>query len=597
MDNDAIDPSSQVSPDHDLSLVKEITKVDDELSKLRSLLLGVEPAKLNHFYELLDNPQIRPEDISRLLPEAVILRSQQDKQLITAMISIVEEAIQVSVQQDENILSEAFFPVIIPASRKAIASLLDEMMQSLNQTLEHSFSLESLQWRLEAKRTGKSFAEIVLLRTLVYRVEQIFLIHKNTGLLLRHLVASQVTSQDPDLVVAMLTAIQDFIKDSFSVQKTDQLQSLHFGELRIWITEGPQALLAATIRGNPPQELRLGLQTAIEKIHLKLSREMKDFAGDAEPFQVCQPYLESCLISQYKSASKKSYKYAWTFLGIVAIACGIWSFFAVREQLRWRAYLEELNSQPGIVVTETKQQFGKYFISGLRDPLASDPHTLLQQTKLNPQTIVSHWQSYLSLEPQLMIKRVNKLLQPPPTASLKIDQNGVLYAVGSAPRQWILATRKSWSVIPGLTQFQDQDLVESELKELALYQSQIERAIVFFPEGSQEIIPSELSKLNNLALAVKKLLAVAKYLEKDVYIQIIGHTNTTGTESRNAQLSEGRSQRVLSYLSSQGISTSQLQVLGVSSSQPLQPELTDEGKKFNRRVSFKVIIMRVERSK
>lgn len=56
MDNDAIDPSSQVSPDHDLSLVKEITKVDDELSKLRSLLLGVEPAKLNHFYELLDNP-------------------------------------------------------------------------------------------------------------------------------------------------------------------------------------------------------------------------------------------------------------------------------------------------------------------------------------------------------------------------------------------------------------------------------------------------------------------------------------------------------------------------------------------------------------
>ncbi|MBD2252135.1 OmpA family protein [Nostoc parmelioides] len=595
MDNDAIDPSSQVSPGNDFSLINERTKVDEELSKLRSLLLGVEPAKLNQLYELLDNPQIRPEDISRLLPEAVILRSQQDKQLITAMISIVEEAIQVSVQQDENILAEAFFPVILPASRKAIASLLDEMMQSLNQSLEHSFSLKSLQWRLEAKRTGKSFAEIVLLRTLVYRVEQIFLIHKNTGLLLRHLVANRVNSQDPDLVVAMLTAIQDFIKDSFSVQKTDQLQSLRFGELQIWITEGPQALLAATIRGNPPQTLRLGLQAAIEKIHLKLSREMKDFAGDAEPFQVCQPYLESCLVSQYQSASKKSYKYAWTFLGIVAIACGIWSFFAVREQLRWRAYLQELNSQPGIVVTETKQQFGKYFISGLRDPLASDPHTLLQQTKLNPQTIVSHWQSYLSLEPQLMIKRVNKLLQPPPTASLKIDQNGVLYAVGSAPRQWILATRKSWSVIPGLTQFQDQYLVESELNELALYQSQIQRETIFFPEGSQEIIPSELSKLNKVILAVKKLLAVAKYLEKDVRIQIIGHTNTTGTESRNAQLSQGRSKRVLSYLSSQGISTNQLQVLGVSSSEPLQAELTDEGKKLNRRVSFKVIIMRVDR--
>ncbi len=174
----------------------QTSEVNDELAILRSLLLDIEPTKLKKFYERLENPQIQPEDISEMLPEAVILRSKQDKQLGEVMVSTVEDAIEVSVKQDHNVLADALFPVIGPATRKAIATALEEMMQSMNQTLEHSLSPQSFQWRLEAKRTGKSFAEIVLLRTLVYRVEQIFLIHKKSGLLLQHLVTTQVANLD-----------------------------------------------------------------------------------------------------------------------------------------------------------------------------------------------------------------------------------------------------------------------------------------------------------------------------------------------------------------------------------------------------------------
>ncbi len=151
-------------------------ELNDELTILRSLLLDIEPTKLKTLYERLENPQILPEDISKMLPEAVILRSKQDKQLGEVMVSTVENAIEVSVKQDHNVLADALFPVIGPATRKAISTALEEMMQSMNQTLEHSLSPQSFKWRLEAQRTGKSFAEIVLLRTLVYRVEQIFLI-------------------------------------------------------------------------------------------------------------------------------------------------------------------------------------------------------------------------------------------------------------------------------------------------------------------------------------------------------------------------------------------------------------------------------------
>ncbi|BAY11730.1 OmpA family protein [Calothrix sp. NIES-2098] len=562
-------------------------KSSDELSTLRSLLLGVEPTQLNKLYERLNNPQIQAEDISRLLPEAVILRSKEDKQLGEAIVSTVETAIHSSVKQDHNILSEAFFPIVGPATRKAISTALEEMMQSLNQTLEHSLSPQSLRWRLEAKRTGKSFAEIILLRTLVYRVEQVFLIHKQTGLLLQHIVAPRVTTQDPDLVSAMLTAIQDFVKDSFNVEKQEGLHSLQFGELTIWVEEGPQVVLAAMIRGKPPQDLKLILQDAIAKIHLRLSSEIKDFTGDTEPFAASKPYLEACLVEGSKSTRKQNYTYAWGLLGTIAIACGIWGFFTLREQFRWHSYIQKLESQPGIIVVNTKQHQGKYLISGMRDPLAVDPNTLIPQANLNPQKVISQWRTYISLDPQLLTIRSEKLLLPPKTVSLTVDNNGILNATGSAPRQWILETRKLWRFIPGVTQFNDTNLQESELIQLELYKQQIEQETLLFAEGTTEFIPGEADKLTNLAMKINQLLDIAKYLNKDIRLQITGHTSSTGTEARNNFLSQARANKILSYLTSQGINTSKFNAVGIASNSSLSPASAQEA---NRKVSFKIFI-------
>ncbi|MBU7586696.1 MAG: OmpA family protein [Nostoc sp. TH1S01] len=562
----------------------------DELNLLRSLLLGIEPSQLNKLYERLNNPQIQPEDISRLLPEAVVLRSKQDQQLVEAIISTVEQAIQASVSQDENVLSEAFFPIIGPASRKAIATALDEMMQSLNQTLEHSLSPESFKWRLEAKRTGKSFAEIVLLRTLIYRVEQIFLIHKQTGLLLHHVMLKPVAAQDPDLVAAMLTAIQDFVKDSFSVQQEDTLRSLRFGELTIWVEAGPQAIIAGIIRGQPPQELRAVFQAAIEKIHLKLGIELHSFAGETEPFQASESYLESCLAIQYKNASGQNYTYAWALFGLLAIAAGIWGFFTLRENLRWQTYLHKLNSQPGIVVLNTKYYNGKHFILGMRDPLAIHPNTLIKPTNLNPDKVMSKWQSYLSLEAPIITKRATELLQPPPTVMLKVDDKGILSATGYASQTWILETHKLWRFIPGVTQFQAQNLLPNELREIELAKNKIETTTFLFAEGKDELIPGESNKLPYLRKIVRILLITAKSLNKNVQIQIRGHTDTTGTEWQNLLLSQARANKIIYYLKAEFMNSNQFKVVALGSKTPYQSELNSQDKKLNRRVSFQVLI-------
>ncbi|MDF5728219.1 MAG: OmpA family protein [Rhizonema sp. PD38] len=560
----------------------------DELSELRSLLLGIEPTKLNQLYERLENSQITAEEICRVLPEAVILRTIQDKQLSEAIVPTVEQSIHASIKKDLNVLAQIMFPIIGPATRKAVATVLEEMIQSMNKTLEHSLSPQSFKWRLEARQTGKSFAEVVLLRTLTYRVEQVFLIHKQTGLLLQHMVGLQVTVQDPDLVSAMLTAIRDFIRDSFSIQKEDALQTLEFGELTIWIEEGPQAIIAGIIRGNAPQELRLVFQEVIEKIHLRLGKELNAFQGETEPFVASSPYLELCLKARYEVPAKKNYPYAWALLGTIAIACGIWSFFGIRDQLRWNTFLEKLNSQPGIVVVQVGKQHGKYFISGMRDPLAVDPNTLIAQANLNPKTIISQWKPYISLETQFVTERAEELLQPPKTVTF-LNDNGILQVNGSAPRRWILSARNLWRFIPGITQFQDKNLIELEFNQLELYKKQIEQEFLFFSEGTTQLLPGEDKKLQNLAIAMQKLLKAAQNSNQDVRLQILGHTTASGSQQTNTILSQARANEILSYLASTGINKSYLSTVGMSFSQPLRSASAKDNES-NRRVSFRVLL-------
>lgn len=564
-----------------------------ELSELRSLLLGIEPPKLHRFYEKLDNPEIDAEDISEMLPEAVILRTMQDDRLSNAMVPSIEQAIDSSVKKDINILSEAMFPIMGPAIRKAIATAMDSMLQSLNQTLEHSVSPQSLKWRIEAKQTGKSFAEVVLLRTLVYRVEQVFLIDKHSGLMLQHIIAPMVSAEDPSLVSAMLTAIQDFIKDSFDVTKHEGLHTLEFGELTIWIEEGPNCVLAGIIRGNAPEELRIVFQNTIEKIHLKLGKEFNDFAGDTEPFAASQPYLEACLESRYQAPEKKNnYTYAWVVLGIVALVLGVWGFVAIRDNQRWNTYVQSLAEQPGIVITKTGKKNGKSFIQGMRDPLAIEPEKLTKQANLNPKAIIYQWKPFVSLEPKIIEKRAAKLLQKPKTVSLKLDKNAVLKATGSASRKWILSAREQKSSLSllGITKYEDKNLKNLDIEQLNAYKKEVEEVTVLFAKGSTEFLPDEAEKVTKLVPKLQKLIDAGKFLEKDILIEILGHTDSAGDKEANIKLSQNRAKRILTYFASVGIDPNKFSTKALGSESILRPELSEKDKKFNRRVEFKVII-------
>ncbi|MEA1912825.1 MAG: OmpA family protein [candidate division WOR-3 bacterium] len=86
-----------------------------------------------------------------------------------------------------------------------------------------------------------------------------------------------------------------------------------------------------------------------------------------------------------------------------------------------------------------------------------------------------------------------------------------------------------------------------------------------------------------------KVVSVLK-ANKNVKVEISGHTDSVGSASYNLRLSDGRAQSVRQYLIQQGIDSSRLVARGYGESKPIAPNTTREGRAENRRIEFTVIL-------
>jgi len=73
------------------------------------------------------------------------------------------------------------------------------------------------------------------------------------------------------------------------------------------------------------------------------------------------------------------------------------------------------------------------------------------------------------------------------------------------------------------------------------------------------------------------------------YIDVLGHTDSTGSEAYNQTLSQRRAQSVADYLASRGVARARMGIRGYGETQPISSNETDEGRSQNRRVEIKVV--------
>ena len=96
------------------------------------------------------------------------------------------------------------------------------------------------------------------------------------------------------------------------------------------------------------------------------------------------------------------------------------------------------------------------------------------------------------------------------------------------------------------------------------------------------------AELTDEALALLVPIAEQLIEESQYMIEVIGHTDSTGSIEYNQNLSEARAQSVYEELEKAGISEDRLASSGKGELEPVETNETAEGRQKNRRTEFKL---------
>ena len=109
-------------------------------------------------------------------------------------------------------------------------------------------------------------------------VDEVFVMTPS-GMLLKHYTRRLRPDQDEDILAGMLTAVQNFVRESFDTAG-GRLSEIRFENYDIIISYTDNLVLAAVLTAKNPEKLRQKLKVAACEIEEAYGTKLKDWKGD-----------------------------------------------------------------------------------------------------------------------------------------------------------------------------------------------------------------------------------------------------------------------------------------------------------------------------
>ena len=172
------------------------------------------------------------------------------------------------------------------------------------------------------------------------------------------------------------------------------------------------------------------------------------------------------------------------------------------------------------------------------------------------------------------------------SASAIVTEHAItIRGVSSMPESWFERLNALRSVVPEQMTIEHDVVIVNAVSSLsALCERAFAQSLgsaIDFRQSSVEIRTSSYETLDRIVEVANDCRAGA--------IAIRGHSDATGDEAWNRQLSRARAQAVADHLIARGIEASRFVVAGLGSSEPVADNSTAAGRGLNRRIEFELL--------
>ncbi|MDB9313003.1 OmpA family protein [Spirulina sp. CS-785/01] len=514
--------------------------------------------------------------MSRALAEALTLALSQQtgnapQEVGQALGPAMGRAISEQVRLEKDAMVDALYPVI----GHTISKYMGETVTRINQQVESAFSLQGIYRKLKSQWQGVSEAELILQESLPFTVQAVFLIHKNSGLVMAEVQQSGNSALEGDMLAGMLTAMRSFASEcTIQPENTSELTEIDYENFQIVMEVAGYCYIAAVTQGDPPTRFYDQLEDTLSAITLNYNddRVIQDYQGDPSTLPpAIEELLRELLEHPVTVPQKRPHFPTGLFVlgGVVSLLIllpvgMVWH----RQQVAHRQeeeVLAALEQTPELAVYDfqAEVQGGKLELTGkvpnaqLKEQaaeIAQETHPTLEFNNQLLAVQVPPNRGAILAEMERLQQVFNEMTGVEITANYEPRENRVIVEGKVMAQPLARQIAQGFEQIPG---------VQSVLFTLNNQEFPTE-ARIYFDTNSADIAAQEREN---------KILPLVEFLQENpqVGLQVIGHTDRSGEEEYNENLAVRRAQAVQRAIEQEGISRDRLQGEGMTQSPPTIP--------------------------
>ena len=529
-------------------LIEERTQEDSP--KMAAAIARILPAAIED--EIKQNPQA----IARALaPEvALSIREQillDERAIPQALGSEMGKAIKAQIESEKDAMVDALYPVI----GSTISKYMVEVVRDINNKVESTLSPEGLKRKFRAKMQGVSEAELIFKESVGYRVRAIFLIDKDSGLVIQEIQIPGEEKLDSDMLAGMLTAIRSFANDCITAGS--ELDLIDYGDWQIPLEVAGYCYLAVIVAGEPPKEFITKIRRVLGEIVIEHDEAIQNFNGNLTRMPIAIREKLEQLIEANKDKSKPSKSSSpvllWLLIFLLSLIFVPWGMASYQARVADRIEQStaiQLDAAPELSVyrLDPTVKDGKLIVSGrvpneyLRDRAEQVVEEVAAQNKLEVDNQIIAVD--VPVTPDLVRGEISRL-----TRLFNEQQNVKIETAYQAPNLTVkgfVLDKFRQTIEDAFARILGVERLILDLDELPVVKQR-----VYFNSGSAALdFTDNFSKIN----AVRKLLQQYPQL----HLKLAVHSDNIGSSEINSQLGIKRCQSVKTALVARGIEPNRL---------------------------------------